>query len=635
MEMKNEREMKHEFHEHPLVFVEEQNSEADPKAYCYGCCEMVSGPCFSCAVCNYHLHQKCAEAPLSISNHPLHPKHPGFFLRKRPYPDSKYVYGCALCKEKRNMFFYECRHCWFSLDIKCFNLSSSYNKVNPESKHDFHQHPLTFIQTPMDEHKRSYCSCCHQPLLDALYVCVDCPFIIHKKCLDELSTIIHHPSHRQHPLSLESIENAHFCKLCQTQHSGYFYSCSLCNFNINIECAWARSVVEDKSHHQHAFTLFWRQDNSNLYDVIEQECQCEGLNAATQSSITRVIEVNEDGDATKIEHFIHEGHCLVLADKMEEKTDRKCDGCMLPVSTNLFYHCSESDCHFCLHKHCSELPRIKPLWLHRSNATLQSRDFLFCDMCNRPCSGFFYKIKGYYDVCLRCAKVPDIIESQAHQHFLFFDFKCKKKPCNGCGNDWHRNGAFRCGKCSFALDFRCVTLPHSTRHKSDEHILYLNSHDDNDYPNHCYCDICEEKRNPSLQYYHCPKCDTSAHVNCVLGKFSFLKDGTRLSDYYINPHDHDLIFLQKIEGYPECSHCEQQGGEDALGDEFGIWASQYKNGLLEALGAIAGFQWNSFGILDATVATTLVGNKCDLETIRDVSVEDGKSLAEAQGLFFM
>ncbi|KAK8663411.1 hypothetical protein V6N13_083232 [Hibiscus sabdariffa] len=38
---------------------------------------------------------------------------------------------------------------------------------------------------------------------------------------------------------------------------------------------------------------------------------------------------------------------------------------------------------------------------------------------------------------------------------------------------------------------------------------------------------------------------------------------------------------------------------------------------------------------DATVARMLVGNKCDLENIRDVSVEDGKSLAEAEGLFFM
>ncbi|XP_042509497.1 ras-related protein RABA5c-like [Macadamia integrifolia] len=38
---------------------------------------------------------------------------------------------------------------------------------------------------------------------------------------------------------------------------------------------------------------------------------------------------------------------------------------------------------------------------------------------------------------------------------------------------------------------------------------------------------------------------------------------------------------------------------------------------------------------DTTVARMLVGNKLDLENLRDVSVEEGKSLAEAEGLFFM
>ncbi|MQM11499.1 hypothetical protein Taro_044407 [Colocasia esculenta] len=38
---------------------------------------------------------------------------------------------------------------------------------------------------------------------------------------------------------------------------------------------------------------------------------------------------------------------------------------------------------------------------------------------------------------------------------------------------------------------------------------------------------------------------------------------------------------------------------------------------------------------DTTVARMLVGNKCDLGNIRDVSVEEGKSLAEEEGLFFM
>ncbi|KAH1127359.1 hypothetical protein GYH30_016086 [Glycine max] len=31
----------------------------------------------------------------------------------------------------------------------------------------------------------------------------------------------------------------------------------------------------------------------------------------------------------------------------------------------------------------------------------------------------------------------------------------------------------------------------------------------------------------------------------------------------------------------------------------------------------------------------LVGNKCDLENIRAVNIDEGKSLAEAEGLFFM
>ncbi|GFZ20078.1 RAB GTPase homolog A5B [Actinidia rufa] len=38
---------------------------------------------------------------------------------------------------------------------------------------------------------------------------------------------------------------------------------------------------------------------------------------------------------------------------------------------------------------------------------------------------------------------------------------------------------------------------------------------------------------------------------------------------------------------------------------------------------------------DTTVARMLVGNKCDLENIRDVSIDDGKSLAEEEGLFFI
>lgn len=47
-------------------------------------------------------------------------------------------------------------------------------------------------------------------------------------------------------------------------------------------------------------------------------------------------------------------------------------------------------------------------------------------------------------------------------------------------------------------------------------------------------------------------------------------------------------------------------------------------------------QWYNHAVhCDTAVARMLVGNKCDLENIRDVSTEEGKSLAEEEGLFFM
>ncbi|XP_039060939.1 uncharacterized protein LOC120205065 [Hibiscus syriacus] len=240
---------------------------------------------------------------------------------------------------------------------------------------------------------------------------------------------------------------------------------------------------------------------------------------------------------------------------MEEETDRRCDGCMLPVST-LFYYCSESECHFYLHKHCAELPRVKRHWFRQSPANLDSRSFTYCDLCLRYCSGFFYEIRGL-DVCLRCAEVRDVIEFQGHEHLLFYDFKCRER-CNGCGADPGPYGAFRCGKCSFTLDFKCLSLPQSVVHKIDQHQLNLTYHDDNDYSKHLHCDICEVKRDRSLWYYCCSICDTSAHPDCILGEFPFLKYGITLSPRYWHTHRHDVQFHRKAEGYPNCLFCGQR-----------------------------------------------------------------------------
>ncbi|MFQ6666688.1 hypothetical protein Gotur_032960 [Gossypium turneri] len=431
---KSVQQITHRFHrQHPLVLVAEQSNEG-LKAHCDGCGELLSAPCFTCIHCNYYLHKQCAEAPLSLPNHPLHPECSafGFFLRQRPHSSDNRVYGCALCKEK-HLTKQDCKIC--------------FNEVRLE--------------------RGSYS--CRKP---------GCNYVVHVNCVLE---------------------------------------------------------------------------NYELYKVIEEEKQCEELEEKSMQSST--IEVNEVEEATKIQHFSHQ-HCLVLADNMEEEIDRKCDGCMLRIS-NIFYYCSE--CPFFLHKTCAELPRIKQHWLRQSNATLNFNSFKYCGFCYRACSGFFYYIRGW-EMCLRCAKVADIIECEGHQHFLFFDFKYREK-CNGCGANIYE-GAFRCGKCSFALDFECITLPHSALHKIDEHKLKLTYHDDKEQS---YCDICEQYRDPSLWYYSCSICDTSAHPECVLGQFPFLKDGSIIPSYfYRKHHHHDLKFFRKVKGYPECSRCGKFCQEEIL-----------------------------------------------------------------------
>ncbi|MFQ6653438.1 hypothetical protein Gotur_024847, partial [Gossypium turneri] len=343
------QQIQHDFHdEHPLVLVAEQSNEG-LKAHCDGCGELLSAPCFTCIHCNYHLHKQCAEAPFEIPNHPLHPQHSdvGLFLRQRPHPSDHWVYGCALCKEKRNMFFYQCQYCLFSIDIKCAQLSSSF-MFSQLSKHDIHQHPLTFIESPtiIDVPKRFNWSWCHEPLIDAIYLCPDCPsFIIHKKCLDELPTEIDHPTHRLHPLILNRSDGDYLCNLCQKQHSGPFYSCSLCHFNINVECAWPRPTVEDRSRHQHPFTLLRRQDS-----FICDACGTEGNFISYICSTCNLMVHKDCTSLPRIIKFSRHDHCVFHKYFLKGLTRQDCKICFKEVRLERgSYSCVKQGCNYVVH----------------------------------------------------------------------------------------------------------------------------------------------------------------------------------------------------------------------------------------------------------------------------------------------
>ncbi|KAL4310197.1 hypothetical protein GQ457_01G034410 [Hibiscus cannabinus] len=313
-----------------------------------------------------------------------------------------------------------------------------------------------------------------------------------------------------------------------TEYGSYY--CVNCNIIFHVNCA-----TRDK----------------DSYSIVENED--EESPDVFVSSITNVLEWNDAGEATVIQHFKHRHH-LRLSDKVGEYENKCCDGCVLPISAS-FYYCLQ--CDFFLHKVCAELSQVKHVWHHRCQKPLllTSDEAFDCVKCGCPSTAFAYKCEECGDyTCLRCVitLTPGVQTCLGHKHPLHF-YTDYEGQCNACGDD-DIEGLFRCKKCNFSLDHKCFSLPITVKNKCDEHLLSLTAHDDNNYSESHYCDICEESRDSKLWFYDCATCGTSAHVNCALGKYPFLKPGSVIN-LREEVHEHPLTAVKKMYYYPDCSGC--------------------------------------------------------------------------------
>ncbi|OMO58899.1 C1-like protein [Corchorus capsularis] len=254
-------EIQHFSHEHPLVLVEEQSheSDGDEKACCSGCGELVSGPCFSCVACGFHLDKKCAEASSEL-NHPFHSKHNFDLLKRHPYEGGCY---CNFCGKRCENFVYHCS-CNLDLHIKCGLLSYKIaEKKLGELQHISHIDPalISMENCNIEELQKAECFVCWMPLLGSKYLSADCGFYMHERCVD-LPAEINLLWHPQHSLVL------------QFNSEGYPYRCKRCNFNLHEDCMRLPLIVRHKCD-DHPLKLTYR-DNSNYSecyycDICEKE----------------------------------------------------------------------------------------------------------------------------------------------------------------------------------------------------------------------------------------------------------------------------------------------------------------------------------------------------------------------------
>ncbi|OMO90802.1 C1-like protein [Corchorus olitorius] len=451
--------LKHRFHEHALTWVDINPSEEKAGgAYCKGCGQVVSGPCFSCANsdCNYHLHKKCAHAPYVIDNHPLHLEHPGFRFSLREGPTNDYrEYGCAFCKEKNNVGenFYH-------------------------SKDEARRLPFFLFANHKDKLiKTVACSGCHEPLADSthIYVSAECKFHLHKSCFDELPPQIDHPCHRIHPLILEFDNKNRFCKLCQKgddhdDKNFFYYHCFACNFDIHLECIWPRPVIKDHKirYHEHPFTLLWRQDSFT--------CDACGTNGNFASYVCSTCHIHVHEKCVSLPHTIKiSRHDHTLSHKYffnkYKKLEHDCQVCFGDVKAKYGnYHCLKADCSYVAHVECAiGNPRLYDV-IHEDE-NVGDEDMEDCSSF-RVIDGDATKIRHF---------LHDEDEDE-HDLVLVLDQMKRQEDsrrcCDGCVVSISGSADpfyYSCLKCDFLLHKGCAEFPKKKRHWYHRFLTTLHS----------------------------------------------------------------------------------------------------------------------------------------------------------------
>ena len=173
-----------------------------------------------------------------------------------------------------------------------------------------------------------------------------------------------------------------------------------------------------------------------------------------------------------------------------------------------------------------------------------------CRVCKREGNGFNYS----YETCrfsldVSCSLILDILTHPGYEHRLLLLSIESKQNFSCC--DAKIYPIFYCTICEFALDFKCATLPQTSRYKQHEHpftLCYTAEYDSREY----YYDICEEERDPKHWFYYCAKCDYLVHSKCILGKYPNIKFGNA---YKFDWHPHPITFIEETKDHLECGIC--------------------------------------------------------------------------------
>ncbi|CAN7023204.1 unnamed protein product, partial [Brassica oleracea var. botrytis] len=425
----------------------------------------------------------------------------------------------------------------------------------------FDEHPMM----PWNDLRRGDCCGRYESQSDG-YFCKICDFFVHKKCGDELSEFIHHPSHPSHPLQLRH-ESSNNCDFCRWKISKLFYRCDMCDFDLDLHCAKHQppDVIDNFETHPHKLIL--------LKERTEFDCsakcgkapgglpyKCDECDVAFH--VDCVWHPATD-HPTEVNHPYHSLHPLkLLTGQPPDYSDGKCRLCGRKVDKELFYHCSS--CNFTLDMPCVLNPPQKSLVdpkAHDHQLTLLPRlDSFTCNACGlkgdrSPYACFDCGFMIHQD----CLDLPRVININRHDHRVSRTSVLGDDAMNSGGvllplfhehpmmpwNDHMRKGdccdcfepqsdGYYCKLCDFFVHKKCGDelsefIDHHPSHP--DHTLRLQEKRGNT------CDICESQIQ-NLCYRCCDGCDFDVDLHCAKYPPPHVIDNFEM-------HPHKLTLLKK------------------------------------------------------------------------------------------
>ncbi|XP_047959227.1 uncharacterized protein LOC125204583 isoform X2 [Salvia hispanica] len=323
--------------------------------------------------------------------------------------------------------------------------------VNVKYKFLHHQHELTLVsstsQHPQiigeEEDEENYgvrseliCDGCITPISSYYYMsCSECKYNLHLACFHmppQLSSLPLH-QHDDHHLLLQSCDKRRpwemqHCSLCRYGTNGLFYTCTKCDFVVDIKCACMPDTIHHAAHPQHLLKYVTKSDLCR--DIIWW-------------SLTCAAGCGKDID------------------------DYDCYRC-----------CSNSPCDFIVHVRCAVLPASvssrrwdehHPLLL-TNDATLNRPGDFYCDQCETQMNPrtWMYRCRSC-DISFHPKCFPTTsgeyrnmkfgqechVDAETHPHPLTFQLLTTKRRCDICRCNKNEDQGFYCALCNF---FICLYL---------------------------------------------------------------------------------------------------------------------------------------------------------------------------------